>query len=72
MGITRSRKRAISHLLRLTEERVDPPPLHVALSHADAPSEAEELRQKIESSFNCEEIFITRFTPLMGSTAALQ
>jgi DegV family protein with EDD domain len=66
MGITRSRKRAISRLLKLMKERMTSSPLHVALTHANVPSEAEELKQEIESSFNCEEIFITHFTPVMG------
>jgi DegV family protein with EDD domain len=66
IGITRSRKRAISHLLKLMKERTTSSPLHLALTHANAPSEVEELRQQIESSFNCEEMLITRFTPVMG------
>ncbi len=66
MGIIRSRKRAASRLLKLMGERTTSSPLHVALTHADVPSEVEELKQKIEFSFNCEEIFITRFTPVMG------
>ena len=41
-------------------------PLHVAMMHADALDEAKALRNRISSQFDCEEILITEFTPVMG------
>jgi fatty acid-binding protein DegV len=40
--------------------------LHVAVFHADAPDEAEEFRQRVESGFDCVELYVTEFTPVMG------
>ena len=41
-------------------------PLHVAVMHADALEKATDLKNRIASQFDCEEIFITEFTPVMG------
>jgi len=41
-------------------------PLHVAVMHADALDRAKELMDEISSRFDCAELFITEFTPVMG------
>ena len=41
-------------------------PLYVAVMHADALNEAIVLRNRISSQFDCAELFITEFTPVMG------
>ena len=41
-------------------------PLHVAVVHADALDEAIEIKNRIAAHFNCEELFVTEFTPVMG------
>ena len=40
--------------------------LHAAVMHADAPDKATELRNRITSQFDCTELFVTEFTPVMG------
>jgi DegV family protein with EDD domain len=42
-------------------------PLHVAVMHADALNNALVLRDGISSRFQCAELFITEFTPVMGA-----
>jgi len=42
-------------------------PLHVAVMHADALDAAIVLRDRISSQFDCVELFITEFTPVMGA-----
>jgi len=42
-------------------------PLHVAVMHADARDKAVALRDQISSRFNCSELFLTEFTPVMGA-----
>jgi len=42
-------------------------PLHVAVMHADALDTAIVLRDQISSRFDCSELFITEFTPVMGA-----
>jgi fatty acid-binding protein DegV len=40
--------------------------LHVAVMHADAEKEAITLKDRITAQFDCKEIYITEFTPVMG------
>jgi fatty acid-binding protein DegV len=39
--------------------------LHVAINHADVLAEAEQLKEKAESQFNCAEVFISNIGPLV-------
>lgn len=41
-------------------------PLHIAIMHAAAPERAKELKTLIAEKFNCAELFLTEFTPVMG------
>jgi len=47
-------------------ERVDGRPVHAAIMHAYALKRAEELRDIIAAKFNCRELWIGEFSPLMG------
>ena len=58
---------AMKHIVKLMGQRVvEGQPLHAAVMHADALDRAEELRDEISSRFDCTELFITEFTPVMG------
>jgi len=58
---------ATKRILELMKQKiVDGQPLHVAVMHADALDRAKELMNKISSQFDCAELFITEFTPVMG------
>ncbi len=64
----RSRRGALEKIMRLMEERdPDTRPIQALVMHADAPAEAEALRAKIASRFQCAELLVTRFTPVMGA-----
>ena len=67
VAIPRTTQGAIKRILKLMENHIDKAkPLHVAVMHADAPKQAEILEKRVSSQFNCREIFITEFTPVMG------
>ncbi len=67
VALPRTMKSAVKRMLKLMEPSVvKGQPLHVAVMHADAPAEAINLRDRITSQFECEEIYITEFTPVMG------
>ena len=58
---------AIKRILKIMEQKmVKGQPLHVAVMHADALDRAVALRNEISSQFDCTELFITEFTPVMG------
>jgi DegV family protein with EDD domain len=58
---------AIKRMVKLMGQKiVTGQPLHVAVMHADALDEALVLRDQISSRFDCTELLITEFTPVMG------
>ena len=62
----RTWSRAIQLMLDEMANRAGDLALHAAVLHADAPDQAEELRKRIESRFDCVELYVTEFTPVMG------
>jgi DegV family protein with EDD domain len=62
-----TKPKALESLLNLMKEKVTETPLHVAVMHADDQDTAENLKQKIALRFQCAELFITSFTPVMGA-----
>jgi len=63
----RTKQSGIEKMLQIMRNHVaNSEPVHVAVMHADALEEAEELKEKIATEFNCAEIFITDFSPIMG------
>jgi len=66
MGVARSRERGIERILKAVRSKVGSSPVHVAVMHAYAPDEAERLKERVSSEFNCSELWITEFSPIMG------
>jgi len=62
----RTMTRAVQLMLDEMASRAGDLALHAAVLHADAADEAEDLRQRIESDFDCVELHVTEFTPVMG------
>jgi len=67
MAKPRTQKRAVRVMLEKMEDLVGNRPVHVAVMHADVLAEAEALQQEVAARFNCLELFIAEFTPVMGS-----
>ena len=65
-GAVRSRERGIEKLLKIVRATVGQSPAHVAVMHAYAPDEAEKLKELVSSEFDCAELWISEFTPVMG------
>jgi len=67
VALPRTIESAMKRILKLMERNaVKGEPLHVAVMHADALNNANVLRNRIAAQFNCTELFITEFTPVMG------
>jgi len=59
---------ALKRMLGIMKRRaIEGLPLHVAVMHADALDNAIVLRDEISARFQCNELFITEFTPVMGA-----
>ncbi len=67
VALPRTITSAMKRMLKMMEKKVvKGKPLHVAVMHADALDKAIVLQNRIASQFECAEIFITEFTPVMG------
>ena len=66
LGMARSRKSGIEWMLKKMRKSVGLKPVHVAVMHAYSPEEAESLRERIASEFNCAELWLSEFSPVMG------
>lgn len=65
---TRSKARAMERIIGIIRQRAAPrQPLHIAVMHADALDDAVTLRDKITARYDCAELYITEFTPVMGA-----
>jgi len=62
----RTRKKAIEQLLTETRKRVDSRPVHAVIMHSSSPADADYVRQRLTSEFNCTEALVSDFTPVMG------
>lgn len=65
---TRTKKNAIIKMLQLMSDRnPEKAPIRALVMHADALVEAEDFAAQIKKNFDCQELFITQFTPVMGA-----
>ena len=62
----RTKKKAIERMLQIMAERTGGSPVHVMVQHADELEAAKRLAAEIKSRFNCAEMYITEFAPVMG------
>ena len=65
-GMVRNREKGIKRMLEILRDEVGQSAVHVAVMHAYSLDEAERLKERISSEFNCAELFITEFSPVMG------
>lgn len=63
----RTRRTAIRRMLELMKEEAGSGVLHAAVMHADAPKDAESIRQSIADDFDCAELYVSEFAPAMGA-----
>ena len=65
-GAVRSKDYGISQLFKKMRDKVGQNPVHVAVMHAYAQEEAERLKERVTSEFNCAELWLSEFSPVMG------
>lgn len=66
LGVVRSREWGIRRMLKVMKEKVGENPVHVAVMHAFAQEEGEKLKKRVSAEFNCAELWLTGFSPVMG------
>jgi DegV family protein with EDD domain len=66
-GAARTKRSGIEKMLSMMRKQTGHSgQIHVAVMHADAAEEAQMLRERIAAEFNCAELFVTDFTPIMA------
>ena len=65
-GMTRNKGKGADRLLDVMHKKVGRKPVHVAVHHTDAPEEGERLKQRVLAEFDCVELWLTEFSPIMG------
>ncbi len=63
----RTAKRAKGKLVDLLQEDVGEGRIHAAVLQGNAPDEARELEERIASEFNCAELYVGTFSPVIGA-----
>ena len=66
IAVARNRENGIKLLLRKVREKIGSNPVHMAVVHAYVPEEAEKLKKQAAAEFNCREIWMSEFSPIMG------
>lgn len=62
----RTKRKALERMISIMLERVGTKPVHVIIDHCDAVEEAEWLRDKVSSQFDCLEIHVCSASPVVG------
>lgn len=63
----RTQRRAMDRIVALVRQRVRDKPCRITVMHADAPSEAADLADRVRREIAPVELFITEFTPVIGA-----
>jgi DegV family protein with EDD domain len=63
----RTRNKAIDRLFALMNDQIEEQPIHVNVMHTNALEDAKALQDRIARQFDCAELFISEFTPVMGA-----
>jgi DegV family protein with EDD domain len=66
IGASRNKEGGIERMLKIMRNKVGQSPVHVAVMHAYVPDDAERLKERVAAEFNCAELWITEFSPVMG------
>ena len=63
----RTAHRAREKMIELMAERVADSTVHAIVMHVAAFEDAEQLRRSVGERFECSELFVSEFTPVMGA-----
>jgi DegV family protein with EDD domain len=66
VNVVRTEKAGVDRMLSMMHADVGPRPVRVIIQHANVPRQAENLRQRVQADFNCTELRVTEFSPIIG------
>lgn len=68
-GMTRSKDKGVDQIVGLMRSRVGGKRVHVAVHHTDVAEEGEKLKERVRKEFDCVELWLAEFSPIMGYSA---
>ncbi len=69
LGAVRSKERGVERLISVMRAKIGTKPVHMAVMHAYALPEAERLKGVVAREFDCIELWVCEFSPIMGYSA---
>jgi DegV family protein with EDD domain len=66
VSVVRTEKAGVDRMLSRMHVDVGLKPVRVIIQHANVPRQAENLRQRVQADFNCTELRVTEFSPIIG------
>jgi DegV family protein with EDD domain len=66
IGAALTKGGGIERMIKIVKGKVGQSPVHMAVMHAYALADAEKIKERVASEFNCVELWISEFSPLMG------
>jgi DegV family protein with EDD domain len=66
VSVVRTEKAGVDRMLLMMHGDVGQKPVRVIIQHANVPQEAENLRQRVQADFNCAELRVSEFSPIIG------
>lgn len=65
-GAVRNQRNGLDKIFRVLRSQVGQDSTHFAVMHAYAPDKAELVMERLSQEFNCAELWVTEFSPVMG------
>ena len=62
----RTARKAKQRLLEIVSERAGEQPIYACIVHAEVPQEAERIREHLATHFECRELFVVEFSPVIA------
>ena len=66
VGVVRSEKAGVNRMLSMVRAQAGRKAIRAIIQHANAPEQAEDLRRRVETGFNCTELRTSEFSPIIG------
>ncbi|MBI4295226.1 MAG: DegV family protein [Chloroflexi bacterium] len=66
LSASRTKQQAVEKMVAHVQRSVAGRPAHMAVMHADCAAEGQQLRDRVEAEFNCVELWLTEFSPVMA------
>jgi DegV family protein with EDD domain len=65
-GLARDRESGVAGIIKQMKSNVQSRPVHIGIAHADDLEAGERLKEQLRSEFNCVELWLTDFSPVMA------